>query len=153
RRRHGEVTRRGHLTFSLRSEDPEFRAIREERHCQIRRMHDVTRPVVSENRMKLILAGRREAAIAALLEADEFFIAEIPAARTLIDVAADGSGVPDLRRPDLSGSAGERRVQARDLLMLQKINYLHRRADLHASIGSTHSRRFKSILDVDDAVG
>src|SRR5215471_15449047 len=116
-------------------------------------MHDVARSAVSENRVKLILAGRREAAISALLEADEFFIAEIPAARTLIDVAADGSGVPDLRGSDLSGSRGKRRIRPRDLLVFDQIDDLHRRADLDASVRSARHGRFERILDVHDAVG
>src|SRR5262249_29051363 len=120
---------------------------------EIRGMHDVTGPAVSENRMELILARRREAAIPALLETDEFFIAEIPAAWPLIDVAADRSGVTDLRRSDLAGSGGKHGIQSGNLLVLEQIHDLHGRADLHASVGSAHGGGFERILDVYDAIG
>src|SRR5215831_16370922 len=122
RSRHREVVGGRHLALSVRSEDPETGAIRNERHREIRWMHDVARSIVSENGMKLILARRRKAAVAALLETDEFFIAEIPAPGTLIDVPADGSGVSDLRRPDFSRSAGKRRVRSRDLLVFHQVD-------------------------------
>ena len=141
------------ITLPARSDNPEAGAISHEWDGKVRWVHDVARTAVTENRVKLILAGRREAAIATLLEADEFFIAEIPAARTLIDVAADGSGVPDLRRADLSGSRGKRRIRPRDLLVLDQINDFHRGADLHASVRSARHRRFECILDIHDAVG
>src|SRR6516165_2381830 len=103
--------------------------------------------------MELILARRREAAIAALLEADEFFIAEIPAARALIDVASDSAGIPDLRRSDFSGCGCKQWIRPRDFLVLDEVDDLHRGADFHAAVGSAYGRSFERILDVDDPVG
>ena len=78
--------------------------------------------------------GDREAAVAALLEADELLVAEVPAARPLIEVAADGALVADLRRADFDRRRGDRRIQPRDLRVLGEVDHLHRRADLQAAV-------------------
>ena len=54
-RRHREVLSGRHFTFALRSDDPELRAVREQRHRQARRMHDVAGAVVAEDRVILVL--------------------------------------------------------------------------------------------------
>ena len=66
-------------------------------------MDDVARSVVAEDGVILVLAVHGEAARAALLVADELFVAEVPAARTLVDVAADRALIADLRRADQAG--------------------------------------------------
>ena len=73
--------------------------------------------------------GDREAGGAALLEADELLVAEVPAARPLIEVAADGALVADLRRADLDGRRGDRRIHLGDLCVLGQVVDGHRRAD------------------------
>src|SRR5262249_57314118 len=93
----------------------------------------VARSVVAEDGVVLVLAGRREAAAAALLEADEFFAAEVPAARTLVDVAADRSLVADLRRPDFARRDRHRRIESAHLRVLGEVDDLHRRTDLQAA--------------------
>jgi hypothetical protein len=44
-------------------------------------MDDVARTVVAENRVVLVFAGGGKTPAAALLETEELFVAEIPAAR------------------------------------------------------------------------
>src|SRR4029450_7107444 len=91
-------------------------------------MNDVARTVVAEDGVVLILAVHGEAARAALLVADELFVAVVPAAGALIDVAADRRLVPDLRRADLDGRRRHRRVEPGDLRLLGEIDDLHRAA-------------------------
>ena len=62
-------------------------------------MDDVAR-AVAEDRVELVLAIDGEAARAALLQAVELLVPEVPAARPLHQVAADGADVADLRRAD-----------------------------------------------------
>ena len=87
-------------------------------------MDDVARAVVAEDRVILVLAGRREAAVAALLEADELLVAEVPAPRPLIDVPADRTLVADLRRPDLPRRVDDCGVQFRGLCVLREVDDL-----------------------------
>ena len=75
----------------------------------------------------------REAPVAALLEADELLVAEVPAARPLVEVAADGPLVPDLRRADFDRRRRDRGIQPRDLGVLGDVDHLHRRADAQAA--------------------
>ena len=75
-------------------------------------MHDVAR-AVAEDRVILVLAIDGEAARAALLQAVELLVAEVPAARPLREVPADGADVADLRRADFAGGVGERGKQLR----------------------------------------
>ena len=69
-------------------------------------MDDVARPV-AEDGVELVFSFRREAPVTALLVADELFVAEVPAPRTLVDVAADRALVPDLRRADFDRRTGQ----------------------------------------------
>ena len=70
---------------------------------------------VAEDRVELVLAVHGEAARAALLQAVELLVPEVPAARTLIQVAADGAGVANLRRADFPGGLHERGIESRDV--------------------------------------
>src|SRR5207248_5686936 len=115
--------------------DSDLPALRDGRHGQARRMHDVRRPV-AENGMELILTRGCETGVAALLEADELLVAVIPAPRPLIDVAADSALIADLRRADVARRFDERRIQLRDLRVLGEIDDFHRGADLQAALGS-----------------
>src|SRR5439155_6207228 len=114
-RRHREVFGRRDFAFSRGAGETEFCAVCDQWHGQTGRMHDVARTVVAEDRMKLVFTRWREAAVAALLIAVEFLVAEIPAARPLIDIAADGTLVADLRRPDVSSRGNDRGIKALDL--------------------------------------
>ena len=76
------------------------------------------RRAAAEDGVELVLARRREAGVAALLEADELLVAEVPAARALIQVAADGSLVADLRRAHFDRRRRDRRIHAPDLGVL-----------------------------------
>ena len=63
-------------------------------------MDDVAR-AAAEDGVELVLAVHGEKQrVAALLEADELLVAEVPAARPLVEVAADRALVADLRRAD-----------------------------------------------------
>src|SRR5262245_29148737 len=88
---HREVVGGGNFTLAVRTENPELRAVRHQRHRKARRMDDVARAVVAEDRVVLVLAGDGKAARTALLEAHEFLVAVVPTARALVDVAADGT--------------------------------------------------------------
>ena len=55
---------------------------------------------------------------------------EIPAARTLVDVAADRAGVADLRRADFARRGDHGRIQPLDLRVLGQVDDLHAGADL-----------------------
>ena len=97
-------------------------------------MHDVARAIVAEYRVVLVLTGRREAPVAAFLETNEFLVAEVPAARPLIDVAAHGARVSDLRRADFAGRSITAGYSSRRPVF-DKIDDLHRGADLQAAVG------------------
>ena len=101
----------------------------------------------------LVLAVHGEAARAALLQASELLVAEVPAARTLIEVAADGAGVADLRRADFGRRLGT------------SAGYILRASAWAASSASVTAAPIRSppsgvlrdraieILDVDEALG
>src|SRR5438105_10183598 len=97
-------------------------------------MDDVARTVVAEDRVVLILAVDREAARSALLVADELLGAEVPAPRTLVDVAADRPLVANLRRADFDRRRVDGGIQAADLLILEEVDDLDRRADLQSAV-------------------
>src|SRR6476620_10736307 len=104
---------------------------------------------VPEDGVELVLAGRREALVAALLEADELLVTEVPAARPLIQVPADGALFADLRCADLDRGHRERRIELGDLRVLRDIGDPHRRADLQAATGRRRHRGIERSLDVD----
>src|SRR5215471_16670925 len=78
-RRHREIVRRADHPFAPRPEQPERRIVGDKRHRETRRMDDVA-GAVAEDRMELVFALGRETPVAALLVADELFVAEVPAA-------------------------------------------------------------------------
>src|SRR5205085_1658299 len=88
--RQREELGRRHDSLALGPDNPEAGPIREHRHGQARGMHDEAR-AAAENGVELVLARDREAGGASLLQAVELLVAEIPAARTLIEIAADGA--------------------------------------------------------------
>ena len=121
------------LARAVRSDDAEASAVGDHRHREARRMNDVA-GAIAEDRVELVLAFHREAARAALLQAVELFVAEVPAARPLHDVAADRAHVADLRRADAFGRRDERGKQLSRRRMLGKIDDLRRRADAQSAI-------------------
>ena len=102
--------------------------------------------------MELVFTGRREAAISAFLEADEFFVPEVPAARPLIDIAADSSLVADLRGTDFSRRCHDGRIFSSDVVILCEIDDLHGRANLQSAVRRGSDCRFQRILHVHEAV-
>ena len=73
--------------------------------------------VVVEDRVILVLAGEGEAGIAALARAMMGARAEIPAARPLQQVAADGGDVADLRAGGGAGRLGQGAIARADLVI------------------------------------
>ena len=76
-------------------------------------MDDRAEPVV-EDRVILVLAGNRVAMAAALAQAAELGRAEIPAARTLQEVAADRGDGADLRARRFARRLRQRRIAFAD---------------------------------------
>jgi hypothetical protein len=76
-------------------------------------MNDRTGPIV-ENSMVLVFPRQGEAMIAALLEATMMLGAEIPAARALQQIPADGRDIPDLRTSSSARRIREDRAARRD---------------------------------------
>ena len=113
-------------------------------------MDDVT-GAVAEDRVVLVLALDGEAPRAALLQAVELLVAEIPAARPLHDVAADGAHVPNLRRADFIRRGGQRREQLSCRRVLGEIGELDGRADPEPAVAG-RNRRIE-VLEIDDPLG
>ena len=80
------------------------RVIGEQRRGQRRRMRRDARAEIEGDAVEMIARARRTVR-AALLEAVEMRIAEIPAARALREIAADRRQMPDLRRRKPAGCA------------------------------------------------
>src|SRR6266487_2872194 len=150
--RHREVIGGGDFALTLRPEHAELRAVRNEGHRQARWVDDVARTVVAEDRVVLVFAADGEAARAAFLETDELLVAEVPAARPLVDVAADGPLIANLRRPDFSRRVPNRRVQLRDLRMLGEVDDLDRRSDPQTTVRRRRHRGIEA-FDVDEPIG
>ncbi len=83
-----------------------------QRHGGVGRMHEKAR-AAPENRMVLVFSFHGIAEVSALARAAEV-AAEIPAARPLADIAADGSLVAQLRAADLERGLCQHRVFFRD---------------------------------------
>ena len=78
-------------------------------------MNDLARTCIAENRVVLILTIRGEAAVPALLEAEELFLPKIPATWALVEIAADRAPMPYLRGTDLARCcAGLAKIGSRD---------------------------------------
>ena len=90
--------------------------------------------------------------VPALLEADELLVAEVPAPRPLIEIAADRPLIADLRRADFDRRRDDRGIQPRDVGVLGQIDHLHGRADPQAAVDRGH-RRLERALHVDEAIG
>src|SRR5437879_866528 len=82
-------------------------------------MDDIAWPA-TEDRVELVLTREREALIAARLVAGES-VTEVPAPRTLCDVAGNRSDVANLRRRDTARGFGEHRVLLLDCRMLADV--------------------------------
>src|SRR5215472_2218055 len=113
-------------------------------------MHDKTR-APAENRVKLVLARNGEARVSALLEADELFIAEVPATRPLIEIAAHGRLVPNLRRPNFDGRGADGRIHPSYLCVLGKVNHLAGGADPKSAVQRS-DRGLKRALHIDKPI-
>src|SRR5262245_9476166 len=101
-------------------------------------MHDMARTVVAEDGVELVFTCGREAAAAAFLVAVELLVPEVPAARTLVDVAANCSLVANLRSADLAARSNDRRVKPRNLRVGHQIDDSKRRTDLQSAIRRCH---------------
>ena len=112
-------------------------------------MNDVAGPV-AEDRVELVLPFHREAARAALLQAVELFITEIPAARPLHDVAANSSDIADLRRANAFGGGHQCREQLARRCMLGEVDDLGGRADAQSTISGRD--RLIETFDRHDAI-
>src|SRR5688572_28553913 len=97
-------------------------------------MHDMARAIVAEDRVVLVLPSRREAAVAPLLVTVELFGSEVPAAGALVEIAANGPLIADLRRADVPGRLDYCRIEPRDQRVLHQVHYLDRRADPESPI-------------------
>ena len=91
-------------------------------------MHKKAR-AAAENRMVLIFSIHGITEVSALARAAEV-AAEIPAARPLADIAADGSLVAQLRAADLERGLSQDRVLFRDRAVGSNFGDRRERADL-----------------------
>ena len=107
--RHLVVVRSRNFPLACGSDDAEPRIEGNRRHGQARRMDDVTGSA-AEDGVILILAVDGEASRSTLLQAIELLVAVVPAARALIQIAADGPGVANLRRADFGRRLGQRGI-------------------------------------------
>jgi hypothetical protein len=96
-------------------------------------MHDIARPAAKDC-VELVLARWRKARVAALLEADEFLIAVVPATGPLIEVAAYRSLIPNLWGADFICRRTESGIHPRDFGVLGDIDHSHRGADPQPAI-------------------
>src|SRR5436190_19931807 len=96
-------------------------------------MDDVARPV-AENRVVAILTFDGKASCPALLEAIEFGAAEIPAARPLAKIPADGGALANLRRRGVRGSRMQRGIRLANQVTAAQISQCRVRADHHPLI-------------------
>src|SRR5439155_18631543 len=101
-------------------------------------VNDVAGAFVAEDGMVLILSADREAAVAALFEADELFVAEVPAARPLVEVAADRALIANLRRADFARRFHDRRIETADLRVLGEIGHPHGGANPQTAFRCAH---------------
>src|SRR5262249_943274 len=92
------------------------RIISEQRHGHGRRMRGHARPEIEGGVIEMIARSRRTLG-AALLETADLRIAEIPAARTLSEVAAERCQMPDLRRSEALRGCGDAGIGTRDALI------------------------------------
>ena len=106
-RQNEEVAGRHHA-LTRGADDAELRVERDQRRSRVGRVDDVAGPA-AEDRVESVLAHDRKARLAAILQARKP-IAEIPAPRTLADVAGQRSDVANLRRGHVFGCFGQHRV-------------------------------------------
>ena len=105
-----------------------------------------------EDGVILVLAiGDEALAVFSAEEAEA--VAEVPAARALRQVAADGSHVADLRRRDAAGGGGERRILGADGRVFQHIFNGGGGADAQSAGCLRDALEFLKVLDIDQALG
>ena len=121
------------LALARGTDDAELRAERDRGHRQARRVDDVA-GTAAEDRVVLVLAVHGEAARAALLQAVELLVAVVPAARTLVQVAADRADVADLRRADFFRRLRQSGIHPRGLRVGREIRERDRRADAQSAV-------------------
>ena len=100
-----------------------------------RRGMDDCAAVVAEHGVILVFSGERKALLAALAQAVMVARAEIPAARPLQQIAAQGRHLAELRAGSLAHRFGERRVAHPYQRMISDRGERHERADRDAAIG------------------
>ena len=104
---------------------------RQQRRRRIRRMDDVAQ-LAADDRVVAIVAGDGVAEVAALLVASEILAAEEPAARPLVDVAAQRAEVADQRRGDAQRGLDEQRELLLQLFALDDLGQRRGGADVRA---------------------
>src|SRR2546427_778522 len=108
--------------------DLRLRVEGEERDRRVRGMDDVAE-LATDDRVVAVVAGDGVAEVAALLVAVEILAAEEPAARPLVDVAAQCAEIPDERRGDALGGLREQREPLAQLGVFAELLKGHDRAD------------------------
>src|SRR4029450_12654841 len=94
--RQREELRRRNRALPRGTADPKRRIERDQCRRGVRRVNDVTR-TTAEDRVELVLAGRRKTGIATVFQAWEA-IAKVPAPGPLTDVPGKRGHISDLRR-------------------------------------------------------
>src|SRR5690242_10850240 len=113
-------------------------------------MHDRAYFVI-EDSVILVLTLLREALVASLAPAMEVLVAEIPAARTLQQVAANSGHIADVRRGRVQCGIGQNLVALADYRMLRDRGQRHHRPKAQPSGLFLHVVEVRNRTDVDQA--
>src|SRR5437868_447166 len=112
-----------------------------------------------EDGVVAVFAVRGKTFLTAFEQADNMFVAEIPAAVALAQVAAERAHVADLRPADLASGHGQRGIRPPQVLVRGDIGQLDSAADLEAAaIGDPSSPEdldevATDAADADDLAG
>src|SRR5437016_6323577 len=87
-------------------------------------MHDDARLTFGEDGVVAVFAVDGEALLAALEQAVDMLVAEVPAAVALAEIAAERAHVSDLRAADVAGRRGQRREAFLQFGVLRDIRQL-----------------------------
>src|SRR6266849_1813747 len=137
--------------FTRRTGEPDARVERHQRRGKIRRMHDKRR-AAAEDRMVAVKSADRVTFVAALLEALDILIAEIPASRTLQQITAYGGEVSNLRRRRFFRSHRNRFVALAYGRVIRDVVKLPERANLEPAVrGRLDSVHPRESLEIDEA--
>ena len=120
----------------------------DQRRGQRRGMDDDALVALGEDGVIAVLAVEGEALVAALEQAVDVLVAEVPAAVALAQVAAERAHVADLRPADLAGRRRQRRrtASARSRVV-GDVGQLDAGADRACSAGRADARSCRSAVD------